>query len=136
MPASYEIKLRVPFHDLDPMQVVWHGHYFKYLDRARFGLFEKAGIDLYRYQVEQQFLFPIIKNSIKHIAPLGPNDEFICKASVTEARYKIAMAFEIRIAATGKICARCKSEQVAVKTPAMELEFEIPADIRKALGFD
>jgi acyl-CoA thioester hydrolase len=136
MPASFEIKLRVPFHDLDPMQVVWHGNYFKYFDMARFGLFEKAGIDLYRYQVENQFLFPITKNSVKHIAPLGHKDEFICKATVTEARYKIAMAFEIRLAGSGKICARSTSEQVAVKTPDMELEFEIPADIRKALGFD
>ena len=136
MPASFEIKLSVPFHDLDPMQVVWHGNYNKYFDRARFGLFEKAGIDLYRYTVEKQFLFPITRNSTKYIAPLGPGDEFICKAIVTEARYKIAMTFEIRLAGSGKLCARCTSEQVAVKTPDMELEFEIPADIRKALGFD
>jgi len=136
MPASYEIKLKVPFHDLDPMQVVWHGNYFKYFDQARFGLFAHAGIDLYQYQLEKQFLFPITKNAIKHIAPLGPNDDFICKATVTEARYKIAIAFEIRLADTGKLCARCTSEQVAVKTPSMELEFEIPKDIRKALGFN
>ena len=71
----------------------------------------------------------------KHIAPLAFNDEFICRATVTEARYKIAIVFEIRLAKSGKLCARCTSEQVAVKTPSMELEFEIPADIRKALGF-
>ena len=59
MPASFEIKLKVPFHDLDPLQVVWHGNYFKYFDIARFGLFEKAGIDLHRYQVENQYLFPL-----------------------------------------------------------------------------
>ena len=136
MPASFEIKLKVPFHDLDPLQVVWHGNYLKYFDIARFGLFENAGIDLHRYQVEKQFLFPITKTSVKHIAPLEFNDEFICKAAVIEARYKIAMAFEIRLATSGKLYARCTSEQVAVKTPSMELEFEIPADIRKALGFD
>jgi len=135
MPASFEIKLKVPFHDLDPLQVVWHGNYFKYFDIARFGLFEKAGIDLHRYQVENQVLFPLTKNSVKHIAPLKFNDEFICKATVMEARYKITIAFEIRLAANAKLCARCTSEQVAVKTPSMELEFEIPADIRTALGF-
>ncbi len=135
MPASFEIKLKVPFHDLDPLQVVWHGNYLKYFDIARFGLFENAGIDLHRYQVEKQFLFPITKTSVKHIAPLEFNDEFICKAAVIEARYKITMAFEIRLATGGKLYARCTSEQVAVKTPSMELEFEIPADIRKALGF-
>jgi acyl-CoA thioester hydrolase len=136
MPASYEITLKVPFHDLDPLQVVWHGNYMKYFDIARFGLFEKAGIDLHRYQVEHGFLFPITKTSVKHIAPLEFNDEFICKATVTEARYKLVIAFEIRLAASGKLCARCSSEQVAVKTPSMALEFEIPADIRKAFGID
>ena len=136
MPVSFEIKMRVPFHDLDPLQVVWHGNYLKYCDIARFGLFENAGIDLQRYQNDHQYLFPITKTMVKHIAPLALNDEFICKASVTEARYKIAMAFEIRLAADGKLCTRCTSEQVAVKTPSMELEFEIPVDIRKALGFD
>jgi len=130
------MKMRVPFHDLDPLQVVWHGNYCKYFDRTRFGLFEKAGIDLFRYQLENHYLFPITRNSVKHIAPLGLNDDFICKATVTEARYKITMAFEIRLADTGKLCTRCTSEQVAVKTPTMELEFEIPADIRQALGFD
>ncbi len=136
MPVSFEIKMRVPFHDLDPLQVVWHGNYFKYFDRTRFGLFENAGIDLYQYQVENHYLFPLTKNAVKHIAPLKLNDEFICTATVTEARYKIAMAFEVRLTASGKLCTRCTSEQVAVKTPSMELEFEIPADIRKALGFD
>jgi len=136
MPASFEMKMKVPFHHLDPLQVVWHGNYFKYFDRVRFGLFENAGIDLYRYQVENRYLFPLTKNTIKHIAPLGRNAEFICRATVTEARYKIVMAFEIRLAETGKLCTRCTSEQVAIKTPAMELDYMIPADIREALGFD
>jgi acyl-CoA thioester hydrolase len=136
MPASFEIIMKVPFHDLDPLQVVWHGNYFKYFDIARFGLFEKAGIDLHQYQVENQYLFPLTRNTVKHIAPLQFNDEFICKATAIESRYKIVIAFEIRLAATGKLCARCTSEQVAVKTPSMELEFEIPADIRNALGFE
>ena len=36
---SYQIRMRVPFHDLDPMQVVWHGNDFEVFDVARFGLF-------------------------------------------------------------------------------------------------
>lgn len=136
MSYSFEIKLKVPFHDLDPMRVVWHGNYFKYFDKARFALFEAAGIDLYGYLMEKQYVFPITRTSVKHIAPLGPNDAFICKATVTEARYKIAMNFEIRRIPGNETCARGKSEQVAVKLPDMELDFEIPADIRSALGFD
>ena len=42
-PRSHEIRLSVPFHDLDPMDVVWHGNYLKYFDMARFALFREAG---------------------------------------------------------------------------------------------
>ncbi len=134
MGFSNEIKLSVPFHDLDPMRVVWHGNYYKYFDKARFALFDAAGIDLYQYLMEKQFAFPITRSSIKHIAPLLPKDSFTCKATVTEARFKIAIDFEIRRLPNNEICTRGKSEQLAVKYPDNELEFEIPIEIQKAFG--
>lgn len=136
MRFDHTIYLNVPFHDLDPMMVVWHGNYFKYFDRARFALFEMAGINLYHYMTDHQFVFPITRTSAKHILPLRPNDKISCKATVLEAHNKIAMAFEIRRQSTGELCTRGTSEQLAVKLPDMELEFEIPSDIRNALGFD
>jgi acyl-CoA thioester hydrolase len=80
-------------------------------------------------------VFPITRSSIKHILPLRFDDTFVCRATVTEARYKIAMDFEIRCPDTGEICTRGKGEQVAVKLPDMTLEFEIPLEITRALGF-
>jgi len=35
---SAEAEIQVQFFDLDPMQVVWHGHYVKYLEVARCAL--------------------------------------------------------------------------------------------------
>ncbi|MFO7707865.1 MAG: thioesterase family protein [Desulfobacterales bacterium] len=134
MGMSYEVKLRVPFHDLDPLQIVWHGNYLKYFDIARFGLFKQAGVDLYRYLIRQETVFPVTRFSIKHIVPLRFDDEFICKATVVEAVYKIVIAFEVRLAENGKICTRGKSEQLAVKVPGMEMQFEIPGEIARALG--
>ena len=136
MPYTFELKLRVPFHDLDPMRIVWHGNYLKYFDQARFGLFADAGVDLYQYLIEKNYVFPITRTSAKHIAPLQPNDEFICKATVVEARYKIATEFEILRLPERTLCTRGTSDQVAVKMPDMEMELEIPVDIRRALGFD
>jgi acyl-CoA thioester hydrolase len=135
MAFSFELRQSVSFHDLDPMRIVWHGNYFKYFDKTRFALFEAAGIDLYRYMTELQYAFPITRTSTKHIAPLQARDHFICKATVTEARFKIAMNFEIRRVTDDALCVRGSSEQLAVKYPMMELEFEIPEEIRKALGF-
>lgn len=131
----YEFKRRVPFHDLDPLQIVWHGNYLKYFDIARFGLFKQAGLDLYQYFLDRQLIFPVTRSSAKHIVPLRYDDEFVCRATVTEAVYKIAMSFEIRLAANGQICTRGKSEQVAVKMPEMEMQFEVPGDVTAALGF-
>ena len=131
----YEFKRRVPFHDLDPLQIVWHGNYLKYFDIARFGLFKQAGLDLYQYFLTRQLIFPVTRSSAKHIVPLRYDDEFVCRATVTEAVYKIAMSFEIRLAENGQICTRGKSEQVAVKMPEMEMQFEVPGDVTAALGY-
>lgn len=135
MSISHEIKLRVPFHDLDPLQIVWHGNYLKYFDQARFGLFKEVGLDLYRYFIEQQVVFPVTRFSSKLIVPLRYDDEFVCKATVVEAVYKIGISFEIRLVDSGQLCTRGNSEQVAVIMPDMEMQFEIPRDITVALGF-
>jgi len=136
MSNSCELILKVPFCDLDPMKVVWHGNYLRYFDQARFALFERYNIDLYKYLHKKRYAFPITRTSIKHIFPLKYNDEFICKASVTEVKYKIVTNFEIRLTKDKTICTRGKSEQLAVKLPEMELQFEIPSDIRIALRLD
>lgn len=132
---SYEEKLTVPFHDLDPMHIVWHGNYLKYFDIARFGLFRNAGIDLYEFYKKTNYMFPITKTSTKHIIPLRYRDTFTCKATVIEAQIKIVIDFKIRRMNDGEICTKGRSEQVAVKFPEMEIMFEIPDEIRKALGF-
>jgi acyl-CoA thioester hydrolase len=134
-PPSIEIPMRVAFSDLDPMHVVWHGNYLKYFDAARFALFDEFGIDLYRYSIEKRIAFPVIRQSTKHIIALGHNDQFVCKATVAEAEYKIGMNFTIRRAGSSELCTRGSSEQVAVQVPEMELLYEIPEDVRGALGF-
>lgn len=132
---SAEVELRVPFHDLDPLHIVWHGNYLKYFDIARFELFRKAGIDLYAYYQKTGYLFPVIKTSTKYIIPLKYGDLFRCRATVREASIKIVTDFVIRRAEDNEICARGRGEQVALKPPDMEMEFEIPMDIRTALGW-
>ena len=47
MSASCEVTLTIPFHDLDPLHVVWHGNYYKYFD-TRFAQYVKADFD-FRY---------------------------------------------------------------------------------------
>ncbi len=133
--SSYEVALKVPFFDLDPLQIVWHGNYLKYFDIARSELFTSLGVDLFEYHDRTRTIFPIIRTNVKHIHPLRRDDEFICRATVKDARSKILVAFEIRLAGNGRLCARGTTEQAAVRTPEMEMVYTIPDEIRRALGF-
>lgn len=132
---SFEVKIKIPFFDLDPMQIVWHANYLNYFEIARAALFENNGIDLYSFFEKQQLIFPIIKTSTKHVLHLRHNDEIICKATLVDAYIKLIVDFEIRKVADGKICARGSTEQVAVKFPEMEMLFSMPDEIRRAFGF-
>ena len=132
---SFEVGIRVPFFDLDPMQIVWHGNYLNYFEIARAGLFEHYGVDLYQYYEREKIIFPIIRTATKHIFPLKHRDEIIVKATLADANIKLAVDFEIRRASDGIVCARGRTEQVAVKVPEMETLFSIPQDIRNLLGF-
>lgn len=125
--------MQVAFHDLDPLHIVWHGNYMKYFDTTRFALFDSVGIDLYRYYQKTNIFFPVTKTSIKYIHPLQYRDDFFCHARVVETHHRIAINFAIRRATDETLCAKARSEQVAVLMPERELELEIPADIRQKL---
>jgi acyl-CoA thioester hydrolase len=131
---SYEVTLKVPFYDLDPMQIVWHGNYLKYFDIARSELYDHLGVDLFAFHDRTRYIFPIIRTAVKHIHPLKRGDEFVCRATVKEARTKIVVVFEIRLVKDGTLCARGSTEQVTVREPEMEMEFTIPEEISRALG--
>ncbi len=134
-PPTCEIQQCVPFYDLDPIQIVWHGNYFNYFENARVALFAQLGVNLFDYYKRTQCLFPIIRTATKHIYPLRYGDEFLCKAILREGKSKIVVDFEIRLQDSGKLCTRGRTEQIAVQAPEMEILFTIPDEIRKSLGF-
>ncbi len=124
----------VPFYDLDPMGVVWHGNYLRYLDEARLALFDRAGLDLYRVvEADGSFAFPIVRSRVKHVAPLRLRDRFEVYARVVDARLKISMEFEVRRGDDHVVCARAQSEQVAVRLPELALELRIPPAVTRKL---
>jgi acyl-CoA thioester hydrolase len=134
--VSTSVTLKVPYYDVDLMQIVWHGNYLKYFEVARQALFKKYGVDMRRYTEDTRYVFPVVRSMIKHIWPLRFDDEFICTAVLKEARVKIVLDFEIKLISNGKVCAKGWTEQVAVLLPEMEMVFQIPEEIQKALSGD
>jgi acyl-CoA thioester hydrolase len=131
---STSVQMKVPYYDVDIMQIVWNGHYFKYFEVARQAFFKECGLDLPAYAQTSGFVFPVVRSKIKHIRPLRIDDDFICTAILREARIKIILDFEIKMLSNGLVCAKGQSEQVALRLPEMEMAFLIPEEIRKALN--
>ncbi len=131
---STSVQLKVPYYDVDMMQIVWNGNYFKYFERARQAFFTECGLDLPAFAQKTGYVFPVIRSMIKHIRPLKIDDEFVCTAILKEARIKIVLNFEIKLLSNGLVCAKGQSEQVALLLPEMELSFLIPEEIQKALN--
>jgi acyl-CoA thioester hydrolase len=130
--AATSITMKVPYHDVDLMRVVWHGNYLKYFDVARQALFREHGVELQRYMEEKKYVFPVVRSTIKHIWPLRFDDEFTCTAVLREARVRIVLDFEITLISEGRLCAKGWTEQAAVLFPEMEMVFQIPEEIQKA----
>ncbi|HEY5282749.1 MAG TPA: thioesterase family protein [Polyangia bacterium] len=131
---SATVQFSVPFCDVDAMQVVWHGNYYKYFDIARDRLFSDAGIDLYQLAKDGGVVFPITRTQTKHILPLRFRDEVECKATLVEAECRLVVEFELRLAGCGKLCAKGRTEQAAVCMEGWTLELRLPDFIRRALG--
>ncbi|MBN1381790.1 MAG: acyl-CoA thioesterase [Deltaproteobacteria bacterium] len=130
--GSASVQIRVPFYDVDLLQIVWHGNYLKYFDLARQALFMKYGLDVL-YRQDKQYVFPVVRTSVKYLYPLKFNDEFTCTARIKTAKVKLVIDFEIRLLDDGRLCATGRCEHAAVRMPEMEMEFRIPEEVESAL---
>jgi acyl-CoA thioester hydrolase len=132
---SVEVAMKVPFHDTDAMQVVWHGNYLKYFEIARDRLLDENDANLFAYGKPRGLAFPIVKVAVKHILPLMLGDEFHTTAELIDGKRKIVFDYFVRRALDGAVCVKGRTEQVAVAFPAMESLLSIPDDLREKLGF-
>ena len=59
-PVTAEIHFDVSFHDVDMVGVVWHGHYLRYLEDARWALMRELDFGLEK-MVASGFAWPIVE---------------------------------------------------------------------------
>ena len=107
---SSSIILRVRFHECDPMQIVWHGNYYKYFEEAR----EKFGHDhglSYLDIKENGYFTPIVKTECEYLAPLKYGDEFEVLATYEPSR-AAKMIFNYEIKCGNTLICKGKTTQV------------------------
>lgn len=88
------MELEVPFHDVDAMRLVWHGHYYKYLEIARTRLLRSLGLDVGDV-VGARYAFVMIESGCRHVAPLRYRDRVRIVAWLRDFKYRICVCYEL-----------------------------------------
>ena len=128
-----EIELTPAFHDLDPMAIVWHGHYFKYFELARCALLSKFDYD-YPQMHESGFIWPIVDLRAKYVRSAQIGQKLKVRAQIVEWEYRLKIDYLIRDAATDQVMTRAHTIQVAVDTATREMCLVSPQVLLKRLG--
>jgi acyl-CoA thioester hydrolase len=122
------IEGEVPFHDVDPLHIVWHGHYAKYLEIARTALFRRHAIDGPDL-VKLGYRFVIAHAECRYVSALRYGDRYRVSAWFLDTDQRVHVAYEVYNITTGKRAARART--VLVSTDAAgELLLTTPPVIR------
>lgn len=132
---SFELVLRPEFCDVDPMQVVWHGNYVRYLEAARAGLLEKFNYG-YAEMRASGYGWPIVDMRLKYVAPAELGQRLSVRADIVEWENRLRIEYLIRDAVSGQKLTTAYTVQVAVAMDSRELCFVCPKILWERLGVE
>ena len=122
---STETVVRAQFFDLDPMNIVWHGNYARFLEQARCEMLDRLDYN-YTQMRESGFAFPIVEMRVKYVAPIRFRQDFVVTTTLVEYENRLRFDYIIRDLASGTVLTRARTIQVAVRIDTGKLCLECP----------
>lgn len=122
---SADVTIQAQFYDLDPMEVVWHGNYARYLEQARCALLDRIGYN-YPEMAASGFMCPIVDMQLKYVRPIRFAQTVVVTATLAEYENRIRIDYRIRDEKTGELLTKARTVQLAVNAKTGELSFESP----------
>ena len=119
------VDVEVPFHDVDVMGVVWHGHYLKYFEQARTALFQKIGFD-YPQMSEIGYVWPVVECYVKYLRPIRYSQRIKVDVQMVEYENRLRLEYLITDRNTGEKLTKGETTQVAIDINTKELQFVSP----------
>jgi len=124
------VKIRVPFHDVDGMQVVWHGHYYKYFEVARTKLLQSIGYDVLEMKASG-YSWPVVESNCKYVRPILYDQLIQVTAELQEYENRLKIRYRITDAVSNSKLASGHTTQVAVEMKNLEMCFVSPKILRE-----
>lgn len=130
---SHEIEVVPAFFDIDPMEIVWHGHYVKYLELARSALLDRFDYGYSRMRASG-YAWPIVDMRLKYVRPAELGQRLVVRAEIVEWENRLRIAYRIRDAASSRKLTEASTIQVAVDLSTREMLYVCPPVLWQRLG--
>jgi acyl-CoA thioester hydrolase len=117
--------VEVPFHDVDAMNVCWHGHYLKYFETGRAALLRAFDYDYPEMQASG-YLWPVVEAHLKYVRPALYGQKLEVRTRLLEYENRLKIGYEIVDLASGTRLTKGYTTQVAVNAATQELQFVSP----------
>ena len=132
---SASVDIKVPFHDVDAMRIVWHGNYFRYFEVARCELLDRIDYN-YEQMGESGFAWPVIDARARFGKPIRFGQLITVEATIKEYEHRLRIAYQIRDKQTGRRLTRGSTVQVAVDLSSDEMCYASPQVLFDKLGVE
>lgn len=120
-----ETSLTIPFHDVDSMRIVWHGHYLKYFEVARCELLEKIGFG-YREMAASDYSWPVIDVSVKYVQAIAFEQKITVVATLKEFDLRLKVDYLIKDSSTDQRLTKGHTIQAAVDQKTNQITMPLP----------
>lgn len=127
--SIYEVK--VPFEDLDPMNIVWHGNYMRYMEHARCQLLSELNYT-YMDMKADGFAYPIAKMNVKYIKPAVFEDILCVKVDVISVEPSLDMKYVIYNKATNEKIFEASTMQIGININTGQTVYTPPKGLVEA----
>jgi acyl-CoA thioester hydrolase len=128
---AVNIELEIPFHDVDSLGVVWHGHYYKYMELARTALLRSLDLEVQQIR-DLGYRLYVIETRCRYAFPLRYAERARVAAWIKDVDNRITIAYEVYNVTAGRRAAR--GHTVLASTDAEgNLLLETPDAIRRRL---
>jgi len=118
-------EILVPFFDVDSMDVVWHGHYVKYLEVARCALLDHLGHN-YLQMRASGYAWPVIDMQLRYVRGAVFGQRLTVRADLVEWENRLKINYLISDAVTAERMTRATTVQVAVAIDSREMQLASP----------
>lgn len=130
--CRHHTEIEVPFFDVDVMQIVWHGHYVKYLEIARCAFLDAVGYN-YQTMLAHGYAWPVVKLDLKYIRPARFGQKIRVETAVTEYESCLRIDYTVSDAQSGEKLTQGSTTQVAQRLDNGEMQFQTPESWQQAL---